>query len=266
MYELTHLLRRECPWDRAQTAGTIVPHTLEETYEVADVVRGLEAGEHDDLHALEDELGDLLFQICFLAMWCHEHDSAIDLGSVARAINAKLVRRHPHVFGGDVQAATADDVRETWEHIKRDAEQRGLFDGIPPSMPALFQARKVQQRAGSIGFDFADARAALDKLEEELGELREALDAAAAAGRLPVGETAPPDPHVEHEVGDVLFAAVNVARLVRSDPELALRDTTTRWRGRVEGAIDAAAREQVDFASLSLNDQERYYQRAKSAQ
>lgn len=267
LYALTKLLRRECPWDRAQTAVTIVPHTLEEAYEVADAAHA--AGDlPEDLGDLADELGDLLFQVCFLAMWCEEHDPQFDLASVARGIHAKLVRRHPHVFEPDDEAAagvdTADDVRETWERVKRQREGRAsTFDGIPATLPSLGRARKVQQRAAGVGFDFARALDALTKVEEEVAELRSELERAEHAGTLPSGEDAPPDAAVMHEVGDVLFAAVNVARLTRSDPEIALRLTVDRWVGRVERAIAIAEEEGVDFAALDLEGQDAYYERAK---
>jgi nucleoside triphosphate diphosphatase len=275
LWELTHVLRAECPWDQAQSAGTIVPHTLEEAWEVADVVRAVEAaiaaGEQPDLDELEDELGDLLFQVCFLAMWCGELREEIGLGSVARRIFDKLVRRHPHVFGaaasGDTQpaasAATADEVLVHWNRIKRDREERGLFDGIPAAMPQLSRARKVATRAAGIGFDFADPRDALAKLEEEVAELRAAIDAAEQAGTLASASGDLPDREVESELGDVLFAAANVARLVRVDPELAAAATTDAFSARVTRAIELAADAGRVFDELDLQAQEALYQRAK---
>ena len=275
LWELTHVLRAECPWDQAQSAGTIVPHTLEEAWEVADVARAAEAaiaaGDEPDLDAFEDELGDLLFQVSFLAMWCGERRGDIDLGSVARRIFTKLVRRHPHVFGAEasgdtepqVEASTADEVLQHWNRIKRDREDRSLFGGIPESMPPLARARKVQSKAAGIGFEYGDIRGALDDLESEVRELREAIDAADAAGTLPTGAGDLPERHVESELGDVLYAAVNVARFARVEPELALRDSTGTFQSRVERAIELAATDGDDFASLELDAQEAWYQRAK---
>jgi MazG family protein len=275
LWELTHVLRAECPWDQAQTAGTIVPHTLEEAWEVADAARAaeavLDAGGEPPLGDLEDELGDLLFQVCFLAMWCGERDQAIDLGSVARRIFDKLVRRHPHVFGaaasGDtepaVTASTPDEVLVHWNRIKRDREERGLFDGIPDAMPPLARARKVQSKAAGIGFEYGDVRAALADLEDEVRELRAAIDAADVAGSMPTGSGDLPDRDVESELGDVLYAAVNVARFARVEPEIALRDSTRTFQQRVERAIELAAGEDVAFEELDVADQEQYYQRAK---
>ena len=236
---------------------------MEEAYEVADAVRAFEAEEDGSLPALEDELGDLLFQVCFLAMLCEEVDASISLASVARRIHEKLVRRHPHVFGAE-QADTADDVRGTWERVKRTSEQRGLFDGIPAAMPSVTQARKIQSRAGGIGFDFGDPRAALAKLHEEAAELDAEIVQAHGGAADTVGESTPPDQRVSDELGDVLFAAVNVARLTRVDPDLALRDATQRFRSRVEDAIALAHDEGLDFADLDLDTQETYYQRAKA--
>lgn len=268
LWELTHVLRVECPWDQVQTAGTIVPHTLEEAWEVADVARVAQArddaGETPELAEFEDELGDLLFQVCFLAMWCGERDAEIDLGTVARRIFAKLVRRHPHVFGDEVTATDADEVRGAWERVKREKESRGLFEGIPNAMPPLGRARKVQSRAAGVGFEYGDVRAALADLEDEVRELREAIDAAEAAGTLPTGEQAPPDAHTEAELGDVLFAAVNVARFLRVDPELALHDSTAVFQRRVERATELAQAAGEPFDTLAIDAQEAYYQRAKA--
>src|SRR5215468_10356529 len=165
LQELTERLRRECPWDREQTVGTIVPHTVEEAYEVADAAM---AG--NDAKLL-DELGDLLFQTYFLAQLLSERGAG-DLEQVARAIHAKLVARHPHVFG-DVEAATAGRVRENWERLKVEQEARkGVFHDVPETLPALLHARKVQRRAAAVGFDYSDSAGALADLDAELAELR----------------------------------------------------------------------------------------------
>jgi uncharacterized protein YabN with tetrapyrrole methylase and pyrophosphatase domain len=170
------------------------------------------------------------------------------------------------VFGDAAKAADADEVRGQWERVKRDTEERGVFDGVPKSMPPLGRARKVQSRAAGIGFEYGDLRGALADLEDVVRELREAIDAAEAAGTLPVGEQAPPDPHTESELGDVLYAAVNVARFLRADPEIALHESTATFQRRVEGAIELASDAGEDFATLALDAQEAWYQRAKAAQ
>jgi MazG family protein len=249
--ELTERLRRECPWDREQTARTIVPHTVEEAYEVADAA---DAG--DDAKLL-DELGDLLFQVYFLALLLEERGAG-DLEQVARSVGEKLIARHPHVFG-DVEARTAARVRENWERLKVEQEEReGVFHHIPETLPALLQARKVQRRAAAAGYDWPDLVGPLAKAREELDE----LDAAIAAAGPPAPETEP-DPHVFGEVGDLLFTVVNVARRLNVDPELALRATTARFVTRVERAVELAAARGEDWRALDLEAQDRYYDEAK---
>ena len=251
LQELTERLRRDCPWDREQTERTIVPHTLEEAYEVADA-----AIAHDDAK-LADELGDLLFQVYFLSLLLQERGTG-DLEEVARLVHEKLVRRHPHVFG-DAEARTAGRVRERWEEIKRtDEEREGIFHHVPESLPALLYARKVQRRAAAIGFEYPDTAGALADLDDEVRELKEAL---AEAGEI-APETEPPA-HVFEEMGDVFFAAVNVARRLNVDPELALRTMSRRFVDRVERAEEQAAAEGKSFAELELEEQDRYFDVAK---
>jgi MazG family protein len=248
---LTERLRRDCPWDREQTERTIVPHTVEEAYEVADAALAA-----DDAK-LADELGDLLFQVFFLALLLQEKGSD-DLEAIARRIQDKLIRRHPHIFG-DAEARTAARVRERWEQIKRtDEDRQGIFHDVPESLPALLYARKVQRRAAAIDFEYPDTAGALADLDDELRELKEAL--AETGERAPETE---PDPHVFEEVGDVLFAAVNVARRLNVDPELALRAMSRRFVDRVERAERYAADEGKSFAELELAEQDRYFDRAK---
>jgi MazG family protein len=253
LQQLTERLRKDCPWDREQTARTIVPHTVEEAYEVAD------AAQAEDGAKLRDELGDLLFQVYFLSLLLAERGEG-DLEQVARGIHAKLVARHPHVFG-DVEARTPDHVRGNWERIKREQEGReGIFHDVPGNLPALIYARKIQRRAASVGFEYPDLAGALGDLEDELAELKEAL---AVAGD--VAAETEPDPQVAGELGDLLFAAVNVARHANVDPELALRTVSDRFVERVEQAERLAAEEGRDWAALPLEEQEAYYVSAKEA-
>jgi MazG family protein len=206
---------------------------------------------------LLDELGDLLFQVYFLALLLAEQGRG-DLEEVARRTHAKLVRRHPHVFG-ESEAATAGAVRLRWEQIKSEQEGReGIFHDVPGTLPALLLARKVQRRAAAIGFEYPDSAGALADLDDELRELREEL---ARAGD-PPRETEP-DERVFHELGDLLFAAVNVARRLNVDPELALRAATGRFVGRVEEGERLAARDGREFAKLPLAEQDRYFDQAK---
>ena len=251
--DLTAVLRVECPWDREQTARTIVPHTVEEAYEVADAAL---AG---DPAKLRDELGDLLFQVFFLSRLLEEQDEG-DLDEVARGVHEKLVRRHPHVFG-EAEASTPARVRERWETIKTEQEGReGVFHDVPGSLPALLLARKTQRRAAAVGFDWPDLDGPLAKLREELDELLVEIE---RAGR-PAPETEP-DLRVQDELGDLLFSVVNVARFVNVDPELALRRATHRSRDRIELAERLAAEAGETWTELDLDGQERWYQRAKAS-
>ena len=209
---------------------------MEEAYEVADAALA------DDDAKLLDELGDLLFQVFFLSLLLQERDKG-DLEAVARIVHEKLVRRHPHVFG-DVEARTAERVRSNWERIKREDEGReGIFHDVPESLPALLYARKMQQRARTVGFEYPDVEGALADLEEELREL--------AAERDP------------SELGDVLFAAVNVARKLEVDPELELRRAAQRFRDRVTTAEELAAARGENWSELPLDQQDRYFDLAK---
>ena len=251
LQQLTERLRRDCPWDREQTARTIVPHTVEEAYEVAD------AAEQGDDAKLLDELGDLLFQVFFLSLLLEEKDEG-NLEDVARGIHAKLVARHPHVFGGEA-AASAGAVRQRWERLKREQEGReGIFHDVPGNLPSLIYARKIQRRAAAAGFEYPDTAGALDDLDEELAELRDALAR--------VGESsAETEPHasIAGEVGDVLFSAVNVARHLNVDPEVALRTVSDRFVARVEEAERLAEDEGRRFEELPLAEQDSYFDRAK---
>jgi MazG family protein len=250
LQELTERLRRDCPWDREQTERTIVPHTVEEAYEVADAAL---AG--DDAKLL-DELGDLLFQSYFLALLLEEKGAG-SLEQAARAVTDKLVRRHPHVFG-EVEADTAGRVRANWERLKREQEGReGVFHDVPDGLPALLLARKVQRRAASVGFEYPDLAGALADFEDELRELRDELPASDPPAE---GE---PHPRVAAELGDVLFAAVNVARRLNVDPELELRAATRRFRSRVEEAERLAAAAGKDWTALPLAEQDAFYDEAK---
>jgi len=251
LQDLTRRLRRDCPWDREQTALTIVPHTIEEAYEVADAAQAGDQGK------LVDELGDLLFQVYFLALLLEEQGGG-DLEAVARNVHAKLVRRHPHVFGG-AQARTAERVRKRWEALKTEQEGRsGIFHDVPEALPALLYARKVQRRAAAVDFEYPDLAGALADLEDELVELKAEL-----AGRADPPPETPPDPRQAAELGDLLFAAVNVARRLNADPELELRAATARFRARVEEAERRAAAAGKDWAGLPLEEQDRYFDLAK---
>ena len=231
-------LRAECPWDRVQTAETIVPHTIEEAFEVAEAINS-----GDPAHQA-DELGDLLFQSVFLAQLLEE-SHPIDLGTIASEQADKLISRHPHVYG-EMEAHDASGVVDIWEQRKREERpQEGIFHELPVGLPALAFAAKVCKRAATVGFEFPGIDAALGKLHEEVGELT----------REPVFE----------ELGDVLFAAIGVARQIGADPELALRSSAQRFRTRVERAAALAAASGDDFERLGLDDQLTWYRTAVEA-
>jgi len=226
-----------------------VPHTVEEAYEVADAAL---AG--DDAKLL-DELGDLLFQSYFLSLLLAEKGVG-DLEAVARGVTAKLIARHPHVFG-DGEADSAGAVRRHWERLKVEHEAReGIFHDVPEVLPALLLARKVQRRAAAVGFDYPDVAGALADLEDELDEVRAELPTE------PVGE-GEPSRRAAEEIGDLLFACVNLARRLNVDPELELRAAAKRFRARVETAEALAGRDGKDWTTLPLDEQDAYYDRAK---
>jgi MazG family protein len=259
-----------CPWDREQSSASLAPYTIEEAYEV---VAAIESG---DPAKLRDELGDLLLQVVFHAQIAHEAGQ-FDFDAVAAAIGAKLVRRHPHVFGdaaGDAAAAgaTASELTSRaqlvlWEEIK--ARERALaaggagdgapvsqLDDVPQALPALMRAHKLSKRAARVGFDFDRASEAADKVAEELAEVR------AAAAEMP-GGAAEPSAAIVEEVGDLLFAAANLARKLNVDAEAALRAANAKFERRFRGMERLAAARGDAFHTLDLAAQERLWQQMK---
>ena len=237
--ELTRRLRVECPWDREQDERSIVPHTVEEAYELAQAAYG------DDDGKLLDELGDVLFQVHFLSLLLEERRAG-SLAEVAEHVRQKLIRRHPHIFS-DVEVETAGQVLRNWDTIKATEAGRepGIFGEVPENLPGPLYARKVQRRAASTGFDFDHVP--YEAVRGELDELEEARTR---------------EEHF-HEVGDVLFAAVNLARKLKVDPELALRAAADRFRGRVEAAETLAASYGQDWNDLEPDEQLALYARAR---
>jgi XTP/dITP diphosphohydrolase/tetrapyrrole methylase family protein/MazG family protein/ATP diphosphatase len=242
--EITRRLRRDCPWDREQDERTIVPHTLEEAYELADAAHRRDDGK------LLDELGDVLFQVHFLALLLEERGAG-DLAQVASHATEKLIRRHPHVFG-ETEVSDAEEVLRNWDAIKSTEAGRepGVFGEVPENLPAPLYARKVQRRAASTGFDFEGVEGPLQALRDELDELS---GAESADERF-------------HELGDVLFAAVNVARKLKVDPELALRASADRFRGRVQAGVDLAASHGRNWNDLTADEQLAFYAQARLAE
>lgn len=270
-HELTRTLREQCPWDIEQTHRSLVPHLLEETYEVVDAIQALDradAGTSDaaavDPHAdpdadLIEELGDLLYQIEFHATIA-EQEGRFTIADVATGIHDKLVRRHPHVFG-DLAGTDLDttQVLSNWDDIKRAEKSRtSVFDGIPRSMPALAYAAKVGAKASKVGFDWPDVSGAFPKITEEAAELHEAMTAAR-------GEPDHDHARVPEELGDLLFAVVNVARHLGVDPELALRAATDKFRMRFEGVERLAMQRSIDLRAADLATLDALWDEVKGA-
>ncbi|HEY6831631.1 MAG TPA: nucleoside triphosphate pyrophosphohydrolase, partial [Pseudolabrys sp.] len=241
-----------CPWDLEQNFQTIAPYTLEEAYEVADAIaRG-------DLDHLKDELGDLLLQVVFHARMAEEQ-GVFAFDDVVEAITTKLIRRHPHVFA-DADGKTADAVKGQWERIKAqekadrgEAAPTGALAGVPVALPALTRALKLQNKAGQVGFDWNDPRAVLAKIREEADEIEAALDDMDRA-------------HAATEVGDLLFAVVNLARHLDADPEGILRQTNLKFERRfasIERALAARGKSPKD---ATLAEMDALWDEAKAAE
>ncbi|MDP9084638.1 MAG: nucleoside triphosphate pyrophosphohydrolase [Pseudomonadota bacterium] len=237
-----------CPWDRKQTFASIAPYAIEEAYEVA------AAAERGDMHDLKDELGDLLFQVVFHAQIASEAQ-LFDFDAVAGAICDKLLRRHPHVFGA-TEALSAAQQSVLWENIK--AQERSAssshLSGVPAALPALMRACKISKRAARVGFDFEYPSQSADKVAEELAEVRDAV------AQHPSVEASQ---QIFEEIGDLLFAAANLARKLDVDAEAALRSANAKFERRF-GAMESLALERGDvFADLDLAAQERLWQEVK---
>ncbi len=238
-----------CPWDRVQTFASIAPYTIEEAYEVADAIA------RDDAPALQDELGDLLFQVVYHARIAEE-TGRFGFAEVAGAIADKMVRRHPHVFGDATarDAATQTDAWEAQKRVERAAKaERGTLAGIAVGLPALTRAAKLTARAGRVGFDWPDAEAVLDKLAEETTELRAELPAADPA-------------RLADEVGDMLFVMANLARKLNLDPEECLRRANAKFAGRFGFIEDRLADAGTTPADTSLAEMEALWQAAKATE
>ncbi|MBR9866605.1 MAG: nucleoside triphosphate pyrophosphohydrolase [Oceanospirillales bacterium] len=245
-----------CPWDLKQSFASIVPHTLEEAYEVADTI------ERQDWQHLQGELGDLLFQVIFYARLAEE-EQGYGFDDIVDTLVTKLIRRHPHVFPEGTLASRRSaepldeqQIKETWEAIK--AEERGekplqesrVLDDIPMALPALNRADKLQRRAARVGFDWGDVSPVLDKIEEEIAELREAI---AAGDQL----------EMEHELGDLLFAQVNLARHMGVNPETALRYTNQKFTNRFNYIEDQVESSSKDWQDFSLDELDHWWNEAK---
>jgi nucleoside triphosphate diphosphatase len=241
--------RSGCPWDLAQNFATIAPYTIEEAYEVADAIA------RDDLGDLEEELGDLLLQVVFHARMAEEQ-RAFDFGDVVNGLTEKLIRRHPHVFG-DERSQTPQAVEGLWERIKAqekstraDRAGEGALAGVPVALPALTRALKLQAKASQVGFDWNDKRAVLRKIREEADEIEAALDGEQTNAAL--------------EIGDLLFAAVNLARHLRADPETLLRQTNQKFERRFAAIERALAERGKKPQNATLAEMDALWEEAKA--
>ncbi len=236
-----------CPWDREQTHASLLPCLLDETYEF------FEAVDENDPCKMKEELGDLLLQVVLHSQMGNE-EGHYTIEDVARGINEKLIRRHPHVFG-TVEVSSSKEVLRNWEQIKRTEKgkehRRYLVDDIPEALPALFRAEKIQRRVARVGFDWHDSGPALDKVEEEFGEYREALAA---------GDKA----HAAEELGDIMFALVNVARHEGICAEEALRAANNKFSRRFRYIEDACKEAAIDISKASLEELDRFWEASKS--
>ena len=242
-----------CPWDREQTFDSIKRHTLEETYEVFDAI------ERRAWPELKDELGDLLLQVLFYTQMASEA-GYFTIQDVAENLNAKLIRRHPHVFA-DAEATDSNAVLRNWEQIKLTEKnasastQSSMLDDIPHSMPALMEAGKLGSRAAKVGFDWPSADGLFDKLHEEIAELKAELNPSSSANSQAA---------IEAELGDILFTAVNLARHLKVDPESALRATNAKFRRRF-AAMESAAGNSAALAASTPDQLETLWNQAKNA-
>lgn len=235
---LVRYLRQECPWDAKQTAESLIPHLLEETHEVVDAIREGDAGE------LEGELGDLLLNLAFQIVVAEE-DGSMDADSVYARLEAKMIARHPHVFG--------DAEHRSWEASKA-AERNpgeGVLTGLARGLDPLTKAYRIQERVAGVGFDWADHRGALDKVREELEEVVEALDPGTPASD-ETGSDGGRSAAVQEEVGDLLFAVVNLARLVGVHPTTALAGANAKFTTRFERLESRARESEIDLPSAGL--------------
>jgi len=242
LLEVMKRLREDCPWDRVQTFDTIAPYTIEEAYEVASAIADR------DFEALPGELGDLLFQVVFHSRMAQEQ-GRFDFGDVVEAVTAKMIRRHPHVFGDEQARSDAASQKDFWEKLKESertaAGQTSLLDDVASALPALTRAEKLQRRASSVGFDWNDAGLVLDKIAEEA---REVLAADSQDER-------------EDEIGDLLFVVANLARHLKVDPEAALRRTNAKFTRRFQ-FIEQVLGERMGQANL--DEMEAMWQAAKA--
>ena len=236
-------LRAQCPWDRKQTFESLRHLTLEETYELADAILDR------DLTEIKKELGDLLLHIVFYAKLGSE-ESAFDIADVANEICDKLIHRHPHIYG-TISVKNENEVKKNWESLKLKEGKQSVLEGVPKSLPALIKAQRMQEKAAGVGFDWKEKKEVIEKLNEELEELDQALEAQNKSA-------------IEEEFGDVLFSLINYARFININPETALERTNKKFIKRFQYIEDKAKASKRSIADLNLDEMEALWQEAKS--
>ncbi|MBN2381465.1 nucleoside triphosphate pyrophosphohydrolase [bacterium] len=252
LLRIMHTLRSEtgCPWDREQTSESLKPYLIEETYELLDAI------EHNEPVAIKEELGDLLLQIVFHAqIW--QEKSFFTMDDVIETLCAKLIHRHPHVFG-EVTVANSEQVLRNWEKIKQSEPNhatrlpKSVLEGVPQNLPALLKAQRVQEKVSRVGFDWPDWHGAVAKIQEELAEVQLALDQG------PTGQK-----HLEEELGDLLFSCVNLARIAGGDAETILNRAVEKFKERFTRLEHNFARQQVPLNNVTLAELDRQWNLVK---
>jgi len=239
-------LREQCPWDREQTFESLRPNTIEETHELAESLLA------QDLDGIKEELGDLILHVVFYAKMGQEQ-SAFDIGDVCNAIVEKLVRRHPHIYG-ETTVDSVTEVKSNWEQIKQgEKADKGTFEGVPDSLPALIKAARLQEKASGVGFDWENRKQVWAKVQEELSELAEHTENPQKTDKKAL----------EAEFGDVLFSLINYARFLGVDPDNALEKTNSKFKRRFCRMEDAFRQSGKDMKSINIDELESAWQAAK---
>ncbi|MGM0630994.1 MAG: nucleoside triphosphate pyrophosphohydrolase [Pseudomonadota bacterium] len=235
-----------CPWDLKQNMTSLIPYTIEETYEVVDAIQS------GNWRSIKDELGDLLFQVVFYAQLARE-EQQFELDDIAAHTADKLINRHPHVFGTDAERKLSDaEIKAQWEQIKQQERTKkdakgSVFDDIPSQLPSILKAAKLQKRAASVGFDWTEAEPVYAKVDEEIQEVKEATD----------------QDHIEEEIGDLLFAVVNLARHKQVNPEAALQRANEKFKSRFQNIEQRLSEQGKHATDCNLDELEALWQQAK---
>lgn len=242
LLEIMLRLRKECPWDRAQTNETLRTMTIEEVYELSDAIL-----ENDD-KKIKEELGDIMLHLIFYSIIADEKDS-FDITDVLKVLNEKLIRRHPHIFS-DITVNNANEVKQNWEKIKLDEGKKSVLEGVPPNLPSMVKAYRLQEKAKGVGFDWENINQVYDKLSEEINELRRAINSANQQ-------------NIEEELGDVFFALINYSRFLNVNPDDALEKANKKFINRFKYIEQKANDNGAKINNLSLEEMDKLWDEAK---